>query len=422
MRMKKNRWLAYILAGLLLVCFCGGCQAAGTEGSSGESGSTGMESSERESSEMESSEMEGSEMESSEIESSETESSEMERVETESTEVENSEPQEPDSEKEEVSVPSDNTVSTTPSGIASPSNSGALQVIGSKLCDSKGNPVTLRGLSTHGLAWFPDYVNEAAFREFHETWKCNVMRLAMYTHEYNGYCTGGDMEYLKNLIRKGVEYATKNDMYVIVDWHVLNEGNPQTYKGEAIRFFAEMSAELKDHTNVIYEICNEPCHGTSWQDIKSYAEEVIPVIRGNDSDAIIIVGTPNWSQQVEEAVRNPITGYENIMYALHFYAATHTDWLRNNMVAAINAGLPIFVTEYGICDASGNGAIDSFQSEQWITLMNEYGVSHCAWNISNKNETSAIFKPECHKYSGWEEGDLSASGKWLFDMLRKWQN
>lgn len=304
--------------------------------------------------------------------------------------------------------------------MATPSNSGALQVIGSKLCDSQGNPVVLRGLSTHGIAWFPDYVNNEAFRAFREEWGANIIRLAMYTAEYNGYCTGGDKEWLKSLIRNGVEYATNNDMYVIIDWHILNDSTPHTYKSEALAFFKEMSATYANYDNVIYEICNEPCNGTSWQDIKSYAEEIIPVIRANDSDAIIIVGTPNWSQNVGDAAANPITGYDNIMYALHFYAATHTDWLRNNMTSAINAGLPIFVSEYGICDASGNGAIDEYQANEWVRVMNENGVSYCGWNISNKNETSAIFKSSCNKTSGWTEDDLSQSGKWMYDMLREW--
>ena len=299
-----------------------------------------------------------------------------------------------------------------------PAYCGALQVVGNRLCDSKGDKVYLHGLSTHGIAWFPDYINEAAFKEFREEWGVNVIRLAMYTAEYNGYCTGGNKEWLKGLIRKGVEYATKNDMYVIVDWHVLNDNNPQVYKSEAINFFREISAEFANHNNVIYEICNEPCNGTSWKDIKSYAEEVIPVIRANDKDAIIIVGTPNWSQYVEQAVADPITGYSNIMYALHFYADTHTDWLRNNMVKAINSGLPIFVTEYGICDASGNGAINEYQANEWIRIMNENAVSYCGWNISNKNETSAIFKTSCNKTSGWTEEDLSESGKWMYNMLR----
>ena len=299
-----------------------------------------------------------------------------------------------------------------------PAYCGALQVVGNRLCDKYGDKVYLHGLSTHGIAWFPDYVNEAAFKEFRNDWNANVIRLAMYTAEYGGYCAGGNKEQLKTLIRNGVEYATKNDLYVIVDWHILSDGNPNTYKSQAIEFFREMSKEFADHNNVLYEICNEPNSGTSWKEIKAYAEEVIPVIRENDKDAIIIVGTPNWCQSIGDAAADPIQGYDNIMYAVHFYAATHTDWLRNDMVKAVDAGLPVFVTEFGICDASGNGAIDEYQASEWIRVMNENAISYCGWNISNKNETSAIFKSGCNKTSGWTENDLSASGKWMYEMLR----
>jgi endoglucanase len=298
-----------------------------------------------------------------------------------------------------------------------PSTCGALQVIGTQLCDENGNPVQLRGLSTHGIAWYPDYINEELFRQFHDEWNVNVIRLAMYTEEYGGYCAGGNQEQLKALIDAGVQYATDNDMYVIIDWHILSDGDPNQHKDEAIAFFNEMTAKYADHTNVLYEICNEPNGGTSWSSIKSYANEVIPVIRANDPDAIILVGTPNWSQYVNEAAADPLTGYDNIMYTLHFYAATHKEDLRNTMTAAVEAGLPVFVSEYGICDASGSGAIDEEQANLWVDTLNDYGISYVAWNISNKAETSAIFKSSCTKTSGITGEDLSESGNWLYEML-----
>ena len=301
--------------------------------------------------------------------------------------------------------------------LASPSACGKLSVKGTKLVDEKGNAVMLRGLSTHGLASFPQYVNEKLFGEFRKEWDANVIRLAMYTAEYGGYCTGGDREYLKNLVRNGVEYATKQDMYVIVDWHILSDCDPNRYKKDAVEFFKQMSKEFSGHNNVIYEICNEPNGGISWQQIKSYAKEVIPVIRANDPDAVILVGTPNWSQYVDKAAADPITGYDNIMYTLHFYAATHTDALRNTMTAAVNAGLPIFVSEYGICDASGNGGINEAQANAWVQTMEKYGISYVAWNISNKNETSAIIKSTVKKTSGLSWEDLSDSGRWLYRTL-----
>ncbi len=301
--------------------------------------------------------------------------------------------------------------------IPSPSACGKLSVEGTQLVDEHGEAVQLRGLSTHGLASFPQYVNEELFSQFRREWKANVIRLAMYTAESGGYCSDGDKEDLKKLVRSGVEYATKQDMYVIVDWHILSDYNPNQHKAEAIEFFTQVSKEFSDHNNVIYEICNEPNGGTSWAEIKSYAQEVIPVIRENSPDAVILVGTPNWSQYVNEAAADPITDYDNIMYTLHFYAATHTDALRNTMTAAIDAGLPVFVSEYGICDASGNGTIDEEQANIWVQVMDQYKVSYVAWNISNKNETSAIIKNTVDKTSGllWE--DLSDSGQWLYQIL-----
>ena len=295
--------------------------------------------------------------------------------------------------------------------------SGALRVVGTHLVDGSGKAIQLRGVSTHGLAWYPGYVNEACFKQLHDEWGVNVVRLAMYTAEYGGYCTGGDRAALKKLIRNGVRYAAAQGMYVIIDWHILSDGDPNTYLSQAREFFAEVSAEYAGYDNVLYEICNEPNGGTSWSRIKSYAEQIIPVIRANDPDAVILVGTPNWSQYVDQAAADPIRGYDNIMYTLHFYAATHTDDLRGKMVAAVNAGLPVFVSEYGICDASGSGAINETQANLWVEAMDRYGISYVAWNLSNKSETSAIFRSSCAKTSGFTQSDLSASGKWLYRML-----
>ena len=292
----------------------------------------------------------------------------------------------------------------------------ALAVEGTQLVDDKGNPVQMRGISTHGLAWYPGYVNEDCFAQLKE-WGVDVVRLAMYTGESGGYCTGGDKDSLKKLIRDGVEYATDCGLYVIIDWHILSDGNPNTYIEESKAFFKEMSKEYADYTNVLYEICNEPNGGTSWSDVKKYAEQIIDVIRENDDDGIILVGTPNWCQYVDQAAADPIQDCDNVMYTLHFYAATHTDYLRNAMVDAINAGLPIFVSEYGICDASGNGAIDLNQANQWVSVMDQYGVSYVAWNLSNKGETSALIKSSCNKLSGFTAEDLSESGKWLYSVL-----
>ncbi len=296
---------------------------------------------------------------------------------------------------------------------------GALKVEGTNIVDANGEPFQIAGVSTHGLAWFPDYVNKDAFLSIRDDWGANTIRLAMYTAENGGYCEGGNKDQLKALVKDGVNYATELGMYVIVDWHILHDLDPNKYKSDSIAFFDEMSKEFKDQDNVIYEICNEPNGGTSWSQVKSYALEVIPVIRANDPDAIIIVGTPNWCQYVDDAANDPITEYDNIVYAVHFYAETHRDDIRNRMTTAINKGIPVIISEFSICDASGNGRNNIDQANVWIDLLDQNNVGFVAWNLSNKAESSSLISSGCQKKSGWTYDELSESGKWYIGVLNE---
>ncbi|MCM1118071.1 MAG: cellulase family glycosylhydrolase [bacterium] len=296
---------------------------------------------------------------------------------------------------------------------------GRLRVENGQLVDQDGEAYQMHGVSTHGLAWFPEYVSEEAFRTLRNNWDADVMRLAMYSDEYGGYSNGGDQKELKKLIDKGVEYASKLGMYVIIDWHVLGEGDPNIHKEDAIAFFDEMSAKYADYGNVIYEICNEPNGGVSWKDVKSYAQEVIPVIRANDPYGIILVGTPQWSQLIGEAAADPIEDYDNIMYTLHFYAATHKEDLRGNLEKALKDGVPVFVSECSICDASGNGGIDEKSAKEWVELLDKYDVSFVAWSLCNKNETAALVDSGCGKLSDWSDQELSDTGRWFKEEFTK---
>lgn len=294
---------------------------------------------------------------------------------------------------------------------------GALHVENGKLTSADGNTVQLYGMSTHGIAWFPQYINYDSFRTLRDDWNTNCIRLAMYTAEYGGYCAGGDKEQLKQLVRDGVSYATELGMYVIVDWHILSDCDPNQNKDEAIAFFREMSEAFADNDNVLYEICNEPNSGTSWDSIKSYAEEVIPVIREQKPDAVILVGTPTWSQEIDKAAASPLT-FDNVMYTLHFYAGTHKDDLRNRLETCAQNNLPVFVSEFGMCDASGNGANDFDSTTKWLDLLNKYQISFCCWNLANKDESSSVFKAASTALSDWTDEDFNESGRWIREYFR----
>ena len=293
-----------------------------------------------------------------------------------------------------------------------------LSVVGGKLVNSEGRAVRLQGVSTHGLAWYPMYVNKGTFQYFRDDWGANVIRLAMYTQEYGGFCSGGNRDELISLLDKGIAAAGELGMYVIVDWHILSDGNPLIHKDEAIEFFDYMTKKYSKYSNIIWEICNEP-NGSNWDtQIKPYAEAVIPVIKANDPDSVIIVGTNTWSQDINDALRNPLA-FDNIMYAFHFYAGTHKDNLRNRVNECVAAGLPVFITESSITDASGNGSCDIASANQWRDIIENNGLSFIEWSISNKAESSAIFRPECTKTEGgYTESDLNESAQWYRSVMR----
>ncbi|MCI2049031.1 MAG: glycoside hydrolase family 5 protein [Lachnospiraceae bacterium] len=299
---------------------------------------------------------------------------------------------------------------------------GALQVNGTDLVDSKGAKFRLKGVSTHGIAWYPQYVCEDSFRTLRDKWGVNMIRIAMYTAEDGGYCEGGgDKKKLEALIDKGVRACTALGMYAIIDWHILSDNDPNKHKDEALDFFARMSKKYAKNGNVLYEICNEPNPGNGtveWSRIKSYAEEVIPKIRANAPKAIIIVGTPTWSQDVDKAADDPISDQTNIMYTLHFYAATHGAALMKKFETAHKKGLPVIISEFSICDASGNGTIDYRSAAKWAELIEKYNLSTAGWSLANKDEAAAFLKPSCTKISGWDDADLTDTGKWQLDFIK----
>lgn len=303
---------------------------------------------------------------------------------------------------------------------------GRLSVKSCDVVDSKGKKFQLRGISTHGINWdvgYP-YVNKAAFKTLRDDWDVNAIRLAMYTSEYNGYCSGGNKKQLQNLIDKGVKYATDLGMYVIIDWHILNDGNPNTHLKEAKSFFNTMSKKYKKQKNVIYEICNEP-NGCDWKAIKSYATQVIKTIRKNDKNSIIIVGTPTWSQLGSDGTHNevansPIKGYKNIMYSLHFYANewSHNKYLPAKFNYARKKKIAVIVTEFGMSAASGNGGISTSETGKWLSRLDKENVSYFCWSLSNKNESCSLLLSNTKKTSKWSTKDLSKAGKYIRSKYR----
>ncbi|MDD5949143.1 MAG: glycoside hydrolase family 5 protein [Lachnospiraceae bacterium] len=294
------------------------------------------------------------------------------------------------------------------------SANGQLKVSGIDLVNAKGEKIQLTGMSSHGLQWYPEHTKKEAIA-FTKAHGASLFRVAMYTDE-DGYIVHPELN-KKNLI-EAVDAAIELDMYVIIDWHILLEKSPLVYKEQAKAFFDEISHHYSGVPNVIYEICNEPNgEEVTWEtDIRPYAEEIIPIIRKNHKEAVILVGTAQWSQYVDEAAKHPLED-DNVMYVSHFYAGSHGDELRQRIDTAREKGCAVFMSEWGTTTADGKGdTVYKKETEEWLRFMDERNMSWANWSLGSRDETSAALKPDT-KGGEYDESVLTESGKFVFTLF-----
>jgi endoglucanase len=305
---------------------------------------------------------------------------------------------------------------------------GALSVQNGVVVGSNGSPANLRGMS---FFWniapeARDYYNASVVNWLADDWNANLVRAAMAVEDNWGAGQEG-YEYQpvrnKGMVTTVVDAAVQKGIYVIIDWHShwsADQNNPQRLT-KAIQFFQEMATAYGHLPNIIYEVYNEPGFGAGdWAKVKSFNQSVVDAIRAIDPDNLIIVGTPQYSSAVDVATASPLpAGYTNIAYSFHMYAsdAGH-DAYRNQANTALSRGYALFVSEWGVSQASGGGALDYARIQGWLDWMTNNNLSWAAWSISNKSESSAALNASASTLGNWSAGDLSAAGTWYRNTLR----
>jgi len=279
---------------------------------------------------------------------------------------------------------------------------GQLSVQGTQLINEQGDPVMLYGISYGWHNWWPRFYNGGTVKTLAGDWKVNVVRAAMGVEPDKGYLQEPDWSLGK--ITEVIDAAIDQGIYVIIDWHAHG-----IHTDEAVAFFSEMAGRYGEYPNVIYEIFNEPVRD-SWDTIKQYSIEVIRAIRESDPDNIILVGSPHWDQDVHIVADDPIEGFDNLMYTLHFYAGTHGEFLRERGDYALERGIPLFVSESAGMEASGDGPIDYEEWAKWIGWMKTNRISWVSWSISDKDETCSMLKPSASSEGPWPDEDMKESG------------
>jgi aryl-phospho-beta-D-glucosidase BglC (GH1 family) len=292
---------------------------------------------------------------------------------------------------------------------------GQLKVVGTKLTNQNGYPIQLRGMSSHGIQWYNQCLTDASLDAVAYDWGADVFRISMYVQE-GGYETNPG--YYTNLVKTLVNKVTARGMYALIDFHMLTPGDPNYNTSRAITFFTEMANTFKNNNNILYEICNEPNGNVTWNTIKSYADQVIPVIRAIDNDAPIIVGTRAWSSlglsegsTAQEILNNPLT-FSNILYTFHFYAKDHRDSYLSHLDWASDR-LPIFVTEFGTQEASGDGANDLTMSQRYMDLMRTKKISWANWNFSDDFRSGAVWTSGTCSGTNWTTSRLKEAGTFI---------
>ena len=292
---------------------------------------------------------------------------------------------------------------------------GQLQVNGAQLCDQQGNPVVLRGVS---LGWhniWPRFYNKKAVKWLKNDWHATVIRAAIGASSVDDHY-GENPQFAFDCLYPVVDAAIKQGLYVIVDWH------SHTLQLEAaVKFFGQVAKKYGNRPNVIYELFNEPVND-SWDNLKAYATAIINEIRRYDPDNVILMGCPHWDQDIHIVAESPLKGFTNLMYTVHFYAATHHQWLRDRMADAIKKGVPVFVSECAGVEASGDGPLNQEEWKAWVDCMEQNKVSYACWSLSDKNETSSMLLPRAKATGQWTDDLIKPWGKTVRNTLLKYNN
>ena len=289
---------------------------------------------------------------------------------------------------------------------------GQLTVRGPELLNASGQPVVLRGQAFGWDNWWPQYYNADVVRWLRGDWCVDIVRPAMGIEPDRAYLSNPTAS--KAHITAVVDAAIEIGVYVIIDWHAHD-----LHQAEAVAFFSEMAQRYGEHPHVMYEIFNEPEKDESWPEVKEYAAAVIGAIRQHDPDNLVILGSPEWDQRIDLVAADPLRGQTNILYSVHFYAATHLQWLRDRTQAAIDAGIPVMVTESSGAQASGQGKNNYTEWNAWFDFMEKNRISWLNYSVSDKaGETISVLKPGADASGGWREAELTESGQQVRALLR----
>lgn len=287
---------------------------------------------------------------------------------------------------------------------------GRLTFEGGRLRRANGEAVTLRGSSLFWSQWMGSFFNPDLVVWLADDWLIDVIRVPVGVSP-DGYLINPKIEERK--ARAVIEASIDRGIFVILDWHAH-----VAHTAEAARLFGSVAKAYGNSPNIFYETWNEPHRRYSWDsDIAPHHVQLIDQVREHAPDAPVILGTPEFCLRPDAAAAAPVNR-PNVAYSFHFYAATHREGLRSRVRAAVEAGLSLFVTEWGMGDATGDGFLDIKEAERWLAFLNSWQIGHVNWSICDKPEACSALRQGAAPTGRWRRSDLSRSGRFLRSYLR----
>jgi len=277
-----------------------------------------------------------------------------------------------------------------------------LHTDGNSIKDPCGNVVVLRGISLIDLGFLQDWqggainmidrlTNKSNAEGNSPGWYPKVIRIPIappdaasgWPHPFNPNNTD-----LYNLLRTVVDYCATKDMYVIIDWHYID--NTYSHVASTSEFWNYMAPRFANDKHVMFELFNEPINNTfgsetnNWLSVRSDMHTWINIVRSYAPNNIILVGAPNWCQAIGPAASYPVTG-DNIVIVSHIYPGhwQNPGWFTGHINTCLTR-YPILMTEWGFTSSGDSlliGTITGY-GQPLMDFREARKIGHTAWVAS----------------------------------------
>lgn len=288
------------------------------------------------------------------------------------------------------------------SSLAQRGSPGKIQVKGNRFVTESGETAIFHGvnirdpheLEKDGL-WTKEHFAKAV------EWGADIIRLPVHPVAWRDR---GQEAYLA-LLDQSVAWARELGIHLVIDWHSI--GNLATGKFQNPMYNTTVE-ETHDFWNVIskhfagepviamYELFNEPTVGNrfgplTWPEWKKMNEDMISVIRKNDTKTVILVAGFNWAYDLTPVASDPVKA-ENIAYVSHPYPEKRNKPWEDQWEADwgyVAKTFPVILTEIGFALPDEPGVHipvhgDETYGNALVNFCSERGISWVAWCFDSR--------------------------------------